>query len=471
MAYSDDDKLRLQVRRSDVSGLPESWGDADDLEDHRPPFARDSDRLIDTVGFRRLQGKTQVISPGQADFARSRLTHTIEVSRIARSIAFKVCREGDVDHADHALQAALICEAAGYAHDFGHPPFGHGGERALDAALKEVASDWGIDYYSFGGFEGNAQTFRQLVWSFSRSLDKPGLHLTRAVLDATLKYPWTKTRNGMSKPNKWSCFPTEDWAFEWVRKGVPHSRRQSRSFEADVMDWADDVTYASHDLEDWYRAGVIPLARLAVSGEARAKLAQDMARELPDAPGAAENEAVIESIFAEHGLFSDFAKIQGLYEGSEEQKSAIRESRRRVFEYSFENSFCRNPLAGRHEAQLEISNSARVINDTLRNMVEFYVLKNPRMATYEYGQGRVVEFLTKAYAQLVQGDGGQVSRVIPPVDRDRIIKLLRLSDEAAGKAEILRLVSDYVSGMTDNYAMMMYGRLSGSSPATYNVYF
>ncbi|MFD3618694.1 deoxyguanosinetriphosphate triphosphohydrolase family protein [Streptomyces sp. NPDC058676] len=471
MAYNDEDRRRLSVSRSDASALPDGWGDADDLEEsHRPAFARDSDRLIDTAGFRRLQGKTQVISPNEADFARSRLTHTIEVSRIARSIAFKVCREAD---ADHALQAALISEAAGYAHDFGHPPFGHGGERALDSALKKIASDWDVDYYTFGGFEGNAQTFRQLVWSFSRSINKPGLHLTRAVLDATMKYPWTKTKKGMPKEEKWGYFPTEVGAFQWVREGASYSRRHKKSFESEIMDWADDVTYATHDLEDWYRAGVIPLARLARGSDVRQKLAHDMARELQeDSPGAAsENENILESIFATQNLFSDFAKITGVYEGSEEQKSAIRESRRRIFHYFFENSSCSNPLDGRHEAALKISNEARGINDTLRNMVQFYVLKSPRMATYEYGQSRVVDFLTKTYAELIQGNAGEVSRALPPADRGRIMKLLSLGDKADGKPEILRLIADYVSGMTDSYATMMYSRLSGSSPGVYNVYF
>ncbi|MFI2633176.1 deoxyguanosinetriphosphate triphosphohydrolase family protein [Streptomyces collinus] len=465
MAYNEEDQRRLQVTRSDETALPENWRDADDVEeDHRPAFARDSDRLIDTAGFRRLQGKTQVISPGQTDFARSRLTHTIEVSRIARSIAFKVCREANPDH---ALQAALIAEAAGYAHDFGHPPFGHGGERALDSALKEIASDWGVDYYSFGGFEGNAQTFRQLVWSFSRSMNQPGLHLTRAVLDATVKYPWTKSESGMPNTKKWGYFPTEEGAFNWVRKGVPDHAIHSKSFEAQVMDWADDVTYATHDLEDWYRAGVIPLSHLTRGADVREKLATDMARELQDG----SDKETLEDIFVERGLFSNFEKIRGVYEGSEAQKNAIRESRRRIFHYFFSESSCDNSLDDRHVAQLRISDDARKINDTLRRVVKFYVLKSPRMATYEYGQSRVVEFLAKTYAQLIQTDGDEVSRALPPADRDRIIKLLALSDRATGSSEILRLVADYVSGMTDNYATMMYNRLSGSNPLVYHMDF
>lgn len=251
-----------------------------DREDPRSPFARDYDRLIYTAQFRRLQGKTQVVTAGEADFFRTRLTHTIEVAQVARRLAEALNRsayafrrqrgiEGfvasrrRVNELDAACQIVDpdLCEAAAILHDLGHPPFAHAGEMALNSALNAVAEQAGID--SVGGFEGNAQSFRLATSVLSHHGSQRGLQLTLATLDACLKYPWTAGTAGAPKPDKWSAYPTEDEALALVRARAPGELRFAASLEAQIMDWADDVAYSIHDLEDWYRAGYVPLPRLA----------------------------------------------------------------------------------------------------------------------------------------------------------------------------------------------------------------
>ena len=237
----------------------------------RAAFARDRARVLHSAGLRRLAAKTQVMVAGEADFPRTRLTHTLEVAQIARELGGGLGADPD------------LTDLAGLAHDLGHPPFGHNGEDALHQAAAAI-----------GGFEGNAQSFRLLTRLESKinAADgcSVGLNLTRAALDSTLKYPWPR-RQGQRKFN---CYADDREIFDWVREGAPADRR---CFEAQVMDWSDDVAYSVHDVEDGIQAGHIAVAaiRSPVERSAIAALAQQW---YADWAEVTELEAALERIAA-----------------------------------------------------------------------------------------------------------------------------------------------------------------------------
>jgi dGTPase len=214
----------------------------------RTAFARDRARVVHSSAMRRLGAKTQVLTPGTDDYSRTRLTHSLEVAQIGREMGRALGADPD------------LVDTACLVHDLGHPPFGHNGETALAALATEI-----------GGFEGNAQTLRVLsrlepkVLSASTGLSA-GLNLTRASLDASVKYPWTYADRPCnpdgSRTGKFGVYPDDEPIFTWLRAGAPEGKKP---IEAQIMDLADDIAYSVHDVEDAIVSGRVDLGVLRSS--------------------------------------------------------------------------------------------------------------------------------------------------------------------------------------------------------------
>ncbi|MBT2209493.1 deoxyguanosinetriphosphate triphosphohydrolase [Actinomadura sp. NEAU-AAG7] len=397
----------------------------------RTAFERDRARVLHSAALRRLAAKTQVASPGAdagADTVqslRTRLTHSLECAQVGRELGKSLGCDPD------------LVETACLSHDIGHPPFGHNGEFALDIVARDC-----------GGFEGNAQSLRVLTRLEPKSFapDGPplhgrsvGLNLTRAALDAAMKYPWAQDEavNG-----KFGVYDDDRDVAAWVREGAPEGRP---CFEAQVMDWSDDVAYSVHDLEDALVAGHIDFARLADPAERRLVAATATKLYCADAD-LAELEERFTTLLAEP-YWPD------RYDGTPRSLAALKNLTSTLIgrfclaaETATREAYGPRPLT-RYAAQLIVPRAQRLENALLKGITAHYV-----WISHEEVRARQRTLVTELAEMMVAG---------APETLDAGFR--EAFTAAADDAARLRAVIDQIASLTDLSAVARHAMLGGET--------
>jgi dGTPase len=389
----------------------------------RSEFERDRARVLHCSALRRLAAKTQVMVAGEDDFPRTRLTHSLEVAQIGREMGETLGCDPDV------------VDGAGLAHDIGHPPFGHNGETALDAVAAGC-----------GGFEGNAQTLRILTRLEAKVLGPDGgsvgLNLTRATLDAALKYPWLRQPAG-PKARKFGVYADDRSAFEWVRDDAPDGRR---CLEAQVMDWADDVAYSVHDLEDGIHSGQIRLAALA-DGDERAAVCA-LAADWYSTESASDLETVLDELRTTPTLI-DLVGYDGTRKAQVALKRATSELTGRFVSAAVTAT---RSAAGagrlcRYAADLVLPRQVVAECVLLKSIAARYVMLSRDAASRQARQREIVTELAHLLAE-------RAPAALEPALRGDWLA-------ASNDADRLRVVVDQVAQLTDLSAIAWHARLTG----------
>ncbi|MEU5346627.1 deoxyguanosinetriphosphate triphosphohydrolase [Streptomyces sp. NPDC020766] len=411
------------------------WATEPDKRPGRTAFQRDRARVLHSSALRRLAGKTQVVTPGTRSQVwdaspRTRLTHSLECAQVGRELGAALGCDPD------------LVEAACLSHDLGHPPFGHNGEQALN----EFAEDC-------GGFEGNAQSLRLLTRiepkRFVRSessgdLVSVGLNLTRAALDAATKYPWPRGAHPTDpKSPKFGVYDDDRPVFDWVREGAPGTRT---TFEAQVMDWADDVAYSVHDVEDGLHAGHIDPNCLHAEPERQEIFAVAVGRYVPVDTDPAELAEALDRLLDQewwpHG-----------YDGSAVAQARLKDATSQLIgrfclaaEGATRAAYGTGRLT-RYAAELVVPHVARLECAVLKAVADRYVMQRAEQERLRADQRIVV-------AELAQALTARAPDGLDPQFR-------ALFDQAPDDRARKRVIVDQIASLTDASARSLHARLTG----------
>lgn len=410
--------------------------------DDRPAGARDRDRILYCSAFRRLAGVTQVITPEEGLIVHNRLTHSLKVGQVARRIADTLCRDCPDDADKLGGVDPEVAEAAGLAHDLGHPPFGHIAETELDVLARSHDPD---------GFEGNAQSFRIVSRLAVRSLAS-GLNLSRATLNSILKYPWFRNAKDSVKNRKWGAYHDDDECFRFARAG--YDKEETKSLEAEIMDWADDITYALHDVEDFFRANLIPLDRLR-EGDERRRFFDEVfqRRNITDQVEQKRLETAFGNALWDLGPREPF-----------QSTPAQRRILRNFISHSvtkYIRAFTLPKRRKKHERRAVID--AAVVDEVgmLKQLTWHYVIRNPALAAQQHGQRTVIRTLFEIFSQAAEApDHDSRGDILPFSMRDRLMTI-RKRRNVNLPLEQTRLVTDLIASMSDAQAIRTYQKLTG----------
>lgn len=406
----------------------ERWAPEPPKSRTRTAFERDRARLIHSSALRRLGAKSQVLIAGTDDFARTRLTHTLEVAQIGRQIAAMLGCDPDV------------VDCACLAHDLGHPPFGHNGEKALADIARNI-----------GGFEGNAQTLRLLTRLepkiFHADGRSAGVNLTRASLDAAVKYPWTfaeaQARGQTGRSVKFCVYPDDEDVFRWLKRGAP---AHAKPMECQVMDLSDDIAYSVHDVEDAIATGAFNPIALAdpriVERVIEATRQWYGGQWNPDLLLAAFERLQREHMFPVH------------FNGSRQALAELKNITSALigrFAWSVERETRATYGGGalsRYSANLIIPIDTEYEILALKGIAVYFVMAPREREPFHQEELGIVEDLV----DVLMADSPRPSDALEPV-------FLQDWNEATNDDERLRVVVDQVASLTDNSALALHSIL------------
>lgn len=462
---------------------------AADPEPYRTPYRRDYGRLIHCPAFRRLQGKTQLFPGPDSDFFRTRLSHSLEVAQIAKSIAIRI-NATNKEFKKYSIDPDIV-EVAALAHDLGHPPFGHNGEYALDECMKD-----------YGGFEGNAQTLRILTRLEKRQTlsadgegaarpllngveNRAGLNLTFRTLAAVLKYDSEipllfKDRDKPSVSKGY--YQSEAPIVERLKSAIPRRKgTKLRTIECAIMDVADDIAYSTYDLEDAFKAEFLtPLSLMAQPTAVVAKVAEQVKSRLDeyysDLPAkdrkfdSDDLSRVLVNLF--RGIYGASSSIIG-EAGLDATAKAVIASKAafvasaNLVSDGYSRAKLTSDLVGIFIQGIEVdydkdypSQSKVRLNvetfkqvEVLKNFAYQSLIMSPRLKVAEH---RGKEIVKQIYEALVEDDG----HLLMPDDSRRLYEQIK------GIANKRRVICDFIACMTDRYALQFYSRLFGTDHET-----
>jgi dGTPase len=420
-----------EIQRAHIDEPSQSPGD------RRTPFERDRARIIHSVAFRRLQGKTQIFAPASGtDFFRTRVTHSIEVSQIGRALA------------DRFDVPPSLVEAACLGHDLGHPPFGHTGEEVLDDMMKEHRSQ----------FEGNAQTFRIVTYIEQKARDFEGLDLCRATLLGLLKYPYRLAARQPKFLYDEDANREEDWLFAETGKRLltNESRDPPRTIPCQLMDWADDVAYSVHDLEDGIISGLLQPA-LWKTDEFRERVWRTTCNapvKWKDGPPSPEQvNRILDELVGR--IPTAFAV----------PKDVLREvTRHYIDKFATAGELTvHGDEADPFGTKFEVPEEIRVENQVLKSITFEFVIDDQRTTTLAFKGREIVRRLFEALYENTTGAVGRHRFLLFPQELRATLRSFE-SDEF----DLARATCDYIAGMTEGQAVHLYKRLfepAAGSPA------
>ncbi|MBS8259812.1 dNTP triphosphohydrolase [Roseibium polysiphoniae] len=417
-------------------------------DDQRSAFQRDRDRILYSSAFQRLDGITQIVRAGEADVFHNRLTHTLKVAQVGRRLAENCLREQCDASRFHGLDVDLV-EAACLGHDLGHPPFGHIGENVLNNLVSKAEIDSNPPQPR-DGYEGNAQSFRIVTKLSIRHPECDGLDLTRATLAALQKYPWAKDLNNKDRTSKWGYFSTEKEDFDFCMEGRENPNQ--RTLEAQLMDWADDITYSVHDLEEFHRCNFIPWTRIiGTDAPDKERIITNAVAKWHNSPDDAQSR-LQEAHARISGLFEGYRDIilAGRYEGTKEQRLAIRAlTSSLIARYIKATEITEEANFGHGEA-LTID---RIYKDEvilLKQVASDYIISTPSLAAQQYGQKQILESLYGIFLEEIEA---RKTKVLPA-------RFTHLAIDNEIRPE--RAAADCVASLTEGEALALHRRLQGS---------